>query len=464
MTAHTGHFVAKGDKTSCGGEVLEGDGSVTLFGLIHARMGDPVSCGKNGQTYRILGGISHRDSPGRLLAGTLDSFSNCPCRASLMASSTTATYTSRRTESPALEKPSTSPPPFLPSPFPAASRLVPALADPHGPFEPGFYVVPKSMSRQVLEATLFPQPDPGVMYRFRALNPDIGELKAGQMIVLGDPRNRSCTYHEAQMMQAARQVKAALDEHTPEEAEFLYRHGAEIARYTGQISTWLGVSAVMTEKHLTNLRDTLLAVEKLHQDTFRQHGNLKSAHFFSERKRLLSQLDAHLLNSPRLRGHTTLGDHPKLKTALGISSKSLVHQWHKAGAPGEIPGYAAHVDATSRAAKYMQAGGYIAIGVGLVSSVVAIHQVCNGDGGEACRKARFIEGGKFGGATFGGAVGGMAGNAAAGSVCIALGASTGVGGVICVAAVIGTASWTGTKFGEWGGEMVGEALYERTLP
>lgn len=180
-TPNTGHFIAKGDKTSCGGEVLEGDGTVTRFGLIHACMGGAVTCGKNGQTYRILGGVSHRDSPGKLLAGTLDSFSNCPCRASLIATSTTATYTSRRTESPALEKPSTTLPPFRPSPFPPSSRLVPALADPHGPYEPGFYVVPKSMNRQALEATLFPQPGPGVLYKFRALNPGLGELKAGQI-------------------------------------------------------------------------------------------------------------------------------------------------------------------------------------------------------------------------------------------------------------------------------------------
>lgn len=464
MTAHTGHFIAKGDKTSCGGEVLEGDGSVSLFGLIHARMGDPVTCGKNGQTYLILGGISHRDSPGKLLAGTLDSFSNCPCRASLIASSTTATYTSRRTESPALEKPSTTPPPFLPSPFPASSRLVPALADPHGPYEPGFYVVPKSMSRQALEATLFPQPDPGVMYRFRALNPDIGELKAGQMIALGDPRNRSCTYQEAQMIQAARQVKATLDDHTPEEAEFLYRHGAEIARYTGHTSTWLGVTAVIAEKHLINMRDTLQNIERLHQDSFRRDGNLKSPGFFAERKRLLSELNAQFFNSDRIRGQTPLGDHPKLKTALGISSKSLVHRWHKAGAPGEIPGYAAYLDATSRAAKYMRTGGYIGIGVGAVSSLVAIHQVCNADNGEVCEKVRFTEGGKFAGATLGGFLAGGAAKVGAASVCAALGISTGIGGIVCAATLVGTGTWAGTKLGEDGGEIIGEKLYEATRP
>ena len=45
-----------------------------------------------------------------------------------------------------------------------------------------------------------------------------------------------------------------------------------------------------------------------------------------------------------------MDEYSKLKTDLGISSRSLVHHWDKAGAPGQIPGYANHVNATSRAA------------------------------------------------------------------------------------------------------------------
>ncbi|WP_420232987.1 hypothetical protein ACN079_29950 [Pseudomonas sp. ABY48] len=122
-------------------------------------------------------------------------------------------------------------------------------------------------------------------------------------------------------MAAAETVNAALEDLTAEQADFMHRHAAEIASFTGQSSTWLGVSAVMMEKHLTSLRDTLQAMERLHQNSFRQYGHLRSPQFFAERKLLLAQLDAHLLNSTRLRGQTTLGDHPKLKTALGISSR-----------------------------------------------------------------------------------------------------------------------------------------------
>ena len=245
----------------------------------------------------------------------------------------------------------------------------------------------------------------------------------------------------------------------------MFRHAAEIASFTGHTSTWLGVSAAVMEKHLTQMRDTLQAMERLHQDSYRQHGHLKSPQFFAERQRLLAQLDAHLLSSTRLRGQTTLGDHPKLKTALGISSRSLVHHWDKAGAPGQIPGYATHVNAISRAAKYMSTGGYIGIGIGGVSSLLAVQEVCSGGGSEAaCEKVRFTEGGKFVGSTFGGVAGAGIGKYVSGPVCLALGVSTGIGGVVCAATLIGAGAWVGTTYMGDGGELMGEILYEKTQP
>jgi uncharacterized Zn-binding protein involved in type VI secretion len=465
-----GYFIGLDDKTTCRGKVLDGDTRVMMFGLAHAREGDRVSCGKDGKTYHIVGGVSHIESHGRLVAGTLDSFSNCPCKAQLIPSVFTASYQNEASPAPHATRRAAqpaSPTTTSHSVAPRQSSFSPISSNPASAVfnsaeaqEPGFYVVPKSMTREALEATLFSTPDPAVMSKFWSLNPDPGDIKAGSMIVLSDPNNTSCTYQEAQLMQAAQQVKSALDPLTPEEANFMFRHAAEIASFTGPTSTWLGVSAVVMEKHLTRLRDTLQAMERLHQENYRQHGHLKSKQFFADRQRLLAQLDAHLLNSTRLRGQTTIGDHPKLKTALGISSRSLVHHWDKAGAPGQIPGYATHVNATSRAAKYMQTGGYIGIGIGGVSSLLSIQEVCNTGSGAACEKIKFTEGGKFALSAIGGHRGGELAYLASGPVCLALGASTGIGGVICVAAVVGSGAWVGTTVGGEAGEFLGEKLYE----
>ena len=87
-----GYFIGLNDKTTCGGKVLDGDTRVMMYGLAHAREGDRVTCGEDGETYRIVGGVSHIISHGKHVAGTLDSYSNCPCKAQLIPSVFTATY------------------------------------------------------------------------------------------------------------------------------------------------------------------------------------------------------------------------------------------------------------------------------------------------------------------------------------------------------------------------------------
>lgn len=88
----TGYYIRLHDKTRCGGFVMEATSSMGLHGLEQSREGDAVSCGVDGKTYRIEGGISHMTSDGIRLAGTLDSVSGCPCKARLEASLFCASY------------------------------------------------------------------------------------------------------------------------------------------------------------------------------------------------------------------------------------------------------------------------------------------------------------------------------------------------------------------------------------
>ncbi|MER2470901.1 S-type pyocin domain-containing protein [Photorhabdus laumondii] len=76
-----GYFLLVGDKTTCGGQIITGDHTMTFNGRATAREGDTVTCGKHPGTYMIVGGVSDVFDMGRKLAGTLDSVSTCPCRA-----------------------------------------------------------------------------------------------------------------------------------------------------------------------------------------------------------------------------------------------------------------------------------------------------------------------------------------------------------------------------------------------
>lgn len=90
-----GHYIRRGDRTTCGGVVLEGHPSFSMHGVPVARAGDTVTCGKDGQHYVIAGGFQHFMIGGSV-AGTLDSVSTCPCKARLIHSLPSATYQSER--------------------------------------------------------------------------------------------------------------------------------------------------------------------------------------------------------------------------------------------------------------------------------------------------------------------------------------------------------------------------------
>lgn len=94
-----GYFLRVGDKTTCDGTVLEGERGYLMEGIPRAFEGAKVSCGADGQTYAIVGGIYYIISDGRQVAGTLDSISSCPCGAALIPSCYGASYESGR-ESP----------------------------------------------------------------------------------------------------------------------------------------------------------------------------------------------------------------------------------------------------------------------------------------------------------------------------------------------------------------------------
>jgi type VI secretion system secreted protein VgrG len=87
-----GYFIRKFDKTSCGGMVLDATSGMGWHDQDHASEFDPVSCGVDGKTYWIAGGIPFMRSDDRCVAGTLHSYSACPCQAQLYHSLDAASY------------------------------------------------------------------------------------------------------------------------------------------------------------------------------------------------------------------------------------------------------------------------------------------------------------------------------------------------------------------------------------
>ncbi|WP_323567416.1 hypothetical protein [Pseudomonas sp. 5S4] len=326
--------------------------------------------------------------------------------------------------------------------------------------DPGFYIVPRSTTVERLEAQLFTSASSAVIAKFRILNPGLDQIKAGQMIVLSDPNNGQCTEEEARLMDAAKVVNMALEDLSPEEADFMVRHRDEIESLIKYGSIGTSMAAAVYKDNIDAVGEILEAIEDLHKRTFNQHGHLRSPEFFAERKELFAQLDTHLT---KLTKHTIdYPDHPKLKTALGISSRSLVHRWGRAGAHDMNPGYATHLAKVAKASKYINYGGWVGTAIGGGASYMKVQDVCRAGDAEACEKVKYTETGGFAGGAAGGFVaGGVLSAVGTGAICFAIGVPTaGVGALVCGVVVVGGVSFASGYLGGMGGEKAGELIYE----
>ncbi|WP_256590809.1 MULTISPECIES: PAAR domain-containing protein [unclassified Pseudomonas] len=397
-----GHFIVLGDKTTCGGEVTDADTSSRANGLAYACEGDPVSCGVDGQTYKILGGIPYMKSNGRLRAGTLDSYSGCPCRATLIGSNFSGSYGSRISTSPhaapTVRQPAagaTSHPVAMPSSFATARSNPNPIPLNTSAQEPGFYIAPKSTTREQLESNLFTLRDPAVMGKFKLLNPNLRDVKAGSMIVLGDPNNHQCTRQEAMLMEVAAKTNQIIETLSSEEADFMVRHRDAIQTFLGYGSSAIGVGASIFKNNLDNVGEAMRELEALQQRTLQKDGHLRSPTFFAERQRLLAQLNSHM--TALTRKGIGFPDHINLKKRLGISSQSLVHLWTDASPGGQIPGHATHLEGVAKASKYIQYGGWVGTAIGGGASALKVQDVCTAGNTEACKQVKFTEAGNFAG-------------------------------------------------------------------
>ncbi|MFL9812236.1 hypothetical protein D7241_03135 [Stutzerimonas sp. VN223-3] len=333
------------------------------------------------------------------------------------------------------------------------------------PQPPGFYIVPRSMSGEQVLARLFADaPHNHLVNRIKALNPTFAKgFKAGEMVVLGNLINpTACSREEADLMAAAAKVRAALEPLSESEADFMAKHQAEIAVMVGGASQSLGMGTDVLGNGLKQIDGTLRDIEYLHQREFATHGHLRSTQFFTSRQQLYRQLD-NQLKATFLGKQLGLGSYTTLRQDLGISTRSLVHHWSKGGAPGQVPGYATHMDQIAKAAKYLKYGGYVGIALGGTASALKVQEVCKAGETQACQKIRFTETGSFVGGIGGGSAGVGIGIAMAPYVCGAIGlASGGIGGIICGLVVVGGASAAGGAGGGWAGELAGEKVYERS--
>ena len=312
---------------------------------------------------------------------------------------------------------------------------------------PGYCIVQQPGTLDFQARLLFNNPNSDAARYFMQVNSDVQWSKPGQMLILGAPgSNNSVQLKQLQL--AKKKVNGALADLNSGEANFFNQHFSTIAAVTNFMDKSLGVVADAGEKYFSEIEKKLKSIELAYQNQYRAQGTLISQQFFVERQRLFSELDSLLNKLSRL----TLKMKPynELKHALGLSSRSIVHEWSTAGV-ASIRGYSTYIDNASKAARFLKAGGWLAIGFAGANTTNEVYNACTVGREQSCSKVAVKKYSSFGASLAGGIYGGKYGAMAGAGVCVALGVATGGVGLLACS-IVGAAAG-----GYVGGEIAGGA-------
>ncbi|MBT1865777.1 hypothetical protein [Enterobacter asburiae] len=312
---------------------------------------------------------------------------------------------------------------------------------------PGYCIVQQPGTLDFQTRLLFNDPNSDAARYFMQVNSDVQWSKPGQMLILGAPgSNNSVQLKQLQL--AKKKVNGTLADLNSGEANFFNQHFSTIAAVTNFMDKSLGVVADAGEKYFSEIEKKLKSIELAYQNQYRAQGTLISQQFFVERQRLFSELDSLLNKLSRL----TLKMKPynELKHALGLSSRSIVHEWSTAGV-ASIRGYSTYIDNASKAARFLKAGGWLAIGFAGANTTNEVYNACTVGREQSCSKVAVKKYSSFGASLAGGIYGGKYGAMAGAGVCVALGVATGGVGLLACS-IVGAAAG-----GYVGGEIAGGA-------
>lgn len=451
-----GYFLFRGDKTVCGGRILEGFTDHQFFDKDMACEGHKVTCGKHPGHYRICGGLSDDDIHGKRIAGTLDSYSSCPCKSKFVPSNWDDYYelggepTLTHTDLSHLVKM-----PELPGPIEPEPEQHAQTAKKKTGIDAGFAVLPYSGTTETWQRLLFTEnPPAGAKELFATLNGADERYKAGSIMLLVDPEKQDD--EQIAHMQAAKQrIDTALEPLTHEEANLLHKHYATIANFTSYADTGIGLAADPVGKYFESIEKILKEIQETYKNTYITRGALIGEQFYVRRSQLFKELES-ILKVNFLNKAMKFGEYTKIKNALGLSSSSITHKWNETGI-SDIEGYATHIERAAKYVKAMRYTGYLGIGFSGLHSLNEINEACSVGREAECTKKKYTEIGSFALGTGGGV---LAGGGAI-PLCVAIGVGTaGVGGLVCtVIAGVGL-GYAGSTVGSAVGELGGEQLYD----
>ncbi|STQ61297.1 hypothetical protein [Pseudescherichia vulneris] len=326
---------------------------------------------------------------------------------------------------------------------------------------PGYCVVQQAGTLDLQARLLFNNPNSEAARYFMHLNRDMRWVKPGQILIVADPANQNQVYQLNHIIMAKQKVNAALATTDDNVAAFLNKHYQHIAALTSLGEKVVGTAGEAGERYFRQIESILVKIEQTYQNQFRTQGTLIGQQFYTERNALFVQLKPLLKGIGRL--SLNIDRYDSIKRALGLSTRSIIHEWSTVGV-GTIPGYASYIIRSAKAASFMKAGGWVALGLSFMNTTNDVYHACTTGRESECAKVAVRKYSNFVGGVAGSYVGASAAISGATTACVAVGVPTlGVGSIVCGVVVstllTGATTWFGSKLGESLGKKANHLIF-----
>lgn len=277
-----------------------------------------------------------------------------------------------------------------------------------------------------------------------------GLVAPGQLVIIPDSHSVSCSVEEAWLMRHAEEVRRHLELNAAAGTAMIANYDL-LQSFMANASIGVGSATSAWARHLDEVAQTLEETARLHQRL--KDGGLDRAAFVQHRQALFRRLEVQLQGAARF--GTGLQGNESLKKVLGISTKRYLHK-------GEIAGYAQRMREMAQTSKWLSRGTYVGLALDVGVAGLEIKEACVTGREAQCRRAKYVETGRFVGGVLGAAGGGALGAELTRRACtIFLGVATRGSGALTCAIVGGAAGgYAGGNLGGAGGELLGGKVIE----
>lgn len=352
-------------------------------------------------------------------------------------------------------------PQSTPEPEPTVSRLMPATQGPKiDVFDVGYYWNEYHQSKKAIYKTLYgPEANFQQQSMFEQNNLHLKDMVLpGELVILAnDPKTLAEKDRIALLKTQAEEASKGIQQLTPAEATTLYRNFEILDFISSQdlampSAAFGGISSAVSQR-FKDLHDTIKQIDTLYVQHIKEaKGSRLSPEFYTQRKVLFGKLD-NSLEKLTLKS-MKIPEYNQLKHRLGLSTKSLTHNWRTVSRHGEVSALGQRLNSMSKYVKGAEKIGYIGVGLDAVSGLQSVVPACSDGMSDECAVISLRETAKVYGSYVGGSWGATAGSAilVSGVSVVAL-----VLGVTISAPVIAIASVSGAVVGGfYGGSVAGD--------